>query len=243
MAEQKKKETRRRSCGRRGSRCGQSRAGQEGQDVKEDLDNSWTRSTRSSRKTPRNSSKATFSAAASRRPSAKRGSMPIYEYASPAVPTREADLRPVWRLRPHGRECARQAVSSRWSGTDLRSAFASGGRRRTGVGGGCCGGGCGVPLTIGRTQGNERDEGPVRALVVYTRRVDLRQLEIFAKVAERGSFSGLPKPVLTQPTFPSISARRGRIGLATPGPTRRGAAVTPAGRLCAPRSTACSPVP
>ena len=63
--------------------------------------------------------------------------------------------------------------------------------------------------------------------------MDLRQLEIFAKVAELGSFSRAAEALsLTQPTVSEhIRALEHELGLRLLDRLGRGAAVTPAGRL------------
>ena len=73
-------------------------------------------------------------------------------------------------------------------------------------------------------------EGPSSSILAH---VDLRQLEIFAKVAELGSFSRAAEALsLTQPTVSEhIRALEDELGLRLLDRLGRGAAVTPAGRL------------
>ena len=73
-------------------------------------------------------------------------------------------------------------------------------------------------------------EGPPSSILAA---VDLRQLEIFAKVAELGSFSRAAEALsLTQPTVSEhIRALEDELGLRLLDRLGRGAAATPAGRL------------
>ena len=72
-------------------------------------------------------------------------------------------------------------------------------------------------------------EGPPSSILAA---VDLRQLEIFAKVAELGSFSRAAEALsLTQPTVSEhIRALEHELGLRLLDRLGRGAAVTPAGK-------------
>ena len=93
-----------------------------------------------------------------------------------------------------------------------------------------------LPLTIGsaerRAPGCDEGarEGPSSSILAG---VDLRQLEIFAKVAELGSFSRAAEALsLTQPTVSEhIRALEDELGLRLLDRLGRGAAATPAGRL------------